>query len=356
MHLDASCNGVTRLDEARLRQRCTGLPAHSITGVMFYDRTRILLAAAALSSASLAACDRTVAAADGDPTPATGSDETAEATMADEAAPPRLVAVGDVHGDLASAREALQLAGAVDADGNWIGGRMTLVQVGDQTDRGDDELEILEWFAQLDSQAANAGGAFHALVGNHEIMNIQLDLRYVTEGGFEDFADTPFDPDDPAFADVPDEYRGRVAAFRPGGPWAIRLAEFPVAIVLDGTLFVHGALEPQHAALGIETLNLETARWMRGEAAEPEFIRGPDSPVWSRDYSTEPDAAACAELAESLRLVGAERMVVGHTVQREGITSACDERVWRIDVGLADYYGGATEVLEIVGDEVRVLR
>ena len=48
-------------------------------------------------------------------------------------------------------------------------------------------------------------------------------------------------------------------------------------------------------------------------------------------------------------------MVVGHTVQREGITSACDEKVWRIDVGLARLYKGKPAVLEIRGDTVRKL-
>ena len=49
-------------------------------------------------------------------------------------------------------------------------------------------------------------------------------------------------------------------------------------------------------------------------------------------------------------------MVMGHTVQRDGITSACEGLAWRIDVGMATYYGGPVEVLEIVGDSVRVLR
>jgi hypothetical protein len=49
-------------------------------------------------------------------------------------------------------------------------------------------------------------------------------------------------------------------------------------------------------------------------------------------------------------------MVVGHTVQRTGVTSACAEKVWRIDVGLAAYYGGKSEALELRPDGVRVLR
>jgi hypothetical protein len=49
-------------------------------------------------------------------------------------------------------------------------------------------------------------------------------------------------------------------------------------------------------------------------------------------------------------------MVMGHTVQDEGISSACEGRAWHVDVGMAAHYGGPVEVLEIVGDSVRVLR
>jgi hypothetical protein len=268
----------------------------------------------------------------------------------------RIVAIGDVHGDLASALEALELAGAVNADDVWVGGDLIVVQLGDQTDRGDDELEILEWFEALQADAAAAGGEFHSLLGNHEIMNVQQDWRYVTPGGFEDFADFAETPDDPSLEGVDPALHGRIAAFRPGGPWATRLAEHPVVLQLGDTVFVHGGLEPEYAALGLDAINESVAAWMRGEAEEPDVVRGADTPIWSRDYSSETGADDCATLAETLELLGAERMVVGHTVQQEGITSACDGRVWRVDVGLADYYGGETQVLEIVGDEVGVLR
>jgi hypothetical protein len=42
----------------------------------------------------------------------------------------RLVAIGDIHGDLAKARRALRLAGLADASGNWTGGDAVCVQVG----------------------------------------------------------------------------------------------------------------------------------------------------------------------------------------------------------------------------------
>ncbi len=57
-------------------------------------------------------------------------------------------------------------------------------------------------------------------------------------------------------------------------------------------------------------------------------------------------------------LPGAARMVVGHTIQEAGINSACDDRVFRIDVGLSKGCGnGEPQVLEILDDkEIRQLR
>ena len=47
----------------------------------------------------------------------------------------RIVAVGDLHGDLPNAQQVLQMAGVVDEDGNWSGGVDFFVQTGDIIDR-----------------------------------------------------------------------------------------------------------------------------------------------------------------------------------------------------------------------------
>jgi hypothetical protein len=56
------------------------------------------------------------------------------------------------------------------------------VQVGDQLDRGDQEIEILYTLERLQREACKAGGALHILNGNHETMNIAQDMRYGTLG------------------------------------------------------------------------------------------------------------------------------------------------------------------------------
>ncbi len=98
----------------------------------------------------------------------------------------RIVAIGDLHGDLQAARAALILAGAIDSQDRWIGRGLGVRQTGDQLDRGEGEIAILELFERLRAEALQAGGAVHVLNGNHELMNAAGDFRYVTGGGFRE--------------------------------------------------------------------------------------------------------------------------------------------------------------------------
>jgi len=272
----------------------------------------------------------------------------------EEIEPVRVVTFGDVHGDLNAARQALQLAGVTDADDAWIGGNTQVVQVGDQLDRGDNEREILDLFETLRIQAAEAGGGFHPLLGNHEVMNVELDFRYVTDGGFAEFADVNYDPNDSELLGYPEEQRGRVAAFRPGGEYANSLSDHKVILILEDTLFVHGGVLPQHLDHGIDEINTETGAWMRNEGPKSTPMAISDSPIWSRHYSDEPSDTDCALLDEVLTRTDTNRMVVAHTVQ-DNINPACNDQVWRVDVGMAAYYGGSPQVLEIVGETVTII-
>ena len=273
------------------------------------------------------------------------------------AAPKRIVTFGDIHGDLEATRSALRLAGAIDAGDRWIGGELVVVQTGDQLDRGGDEQAIMDLFEKLRMEATEAGGAFHALLGNHELLNIRGDLRYVTPEGFADFSDAvEYDPDDPALAQFEPRQRARIAALMPGGPYARLLAQQKVILRVDDNVFVHGGVLPDHVTYGIHKINREAQAWLRGEADRPAVLVGSHSPQWSRLYSREPDSLACEILAQVLKDLDASRMVMGHTIQGDGIAAACEGHAWLIDVGMAAHYEGSVEVLEIVGDSVRVLR
>lgn len=268
----------------------------------------------------------------------------------------RIVAIGDVHGDLQAARRALQLAGATNDQDRWIGGKLVVVQTGDQLDRGDEEQAILDLFQRLVEEAAAVGGAFHVLNGNHELMNVALDLRYVTPGGYLDFADTPHDRNDPELKSYKPEHRGRVAAFKPGGPYAMLFAQRNTIVIVGDSVFVHGGVLPEHVSYGLDKFNREVRLWAAGEAPKPPKIQTKSSPVWTRLYSKDPDDDACETLRKTLEALKVKRLVVGHTVQKGGVQNYCDGMVWCVDVGMAAHYGGPTQVVEIRGDQVRILQ
>lgn len=264
----------------------------------------------------------------------------------------RVVAIGDLHGDLGATRRALRLAGAIDEDDRWIGGELVVVQTGDLLDRGDDEQAMIDLFERLASEAAEAGGAVHVLHGNHELMNVAGDLRYVTPGGLRDFEDAPGVEVGPELSRIPADRRARMAAFAPGGAYARMLADHPTVLIVGDTVFAHGGVTPEFAG-ALEALNRAVACWLVGAGEPPAAVAANDGPLWSRHYSTEPPR--CDLLARTLEMLGARRMVVAHTPQQRGINAACDGQVWRIDAGMAAHYGGPTQVLELRGDRVRVL-
>ena len=131
----------------------------------------------------------------------------------------KLVAIGDIHGDLIVAIKSLKLAGVIPLNIpdnirniqkiNWIGKDTVVVQLGDQIDRVrpnklhnnlcieedceivDDEgsdLKIVCLFERLHSQALKQGGALFSVYGNHELMNVEGDFRYVSPKEFKEFA------------------------------------------------------------------------------------------------------------------------------------------------------------------------
>ena len=107
----------------------------------------------------------------------------------------RIVAFGDVHGDITALRSFLVTAGILDPDSSvdeprWCGGTTICVQTGDVLDRGDDELACFRLLATLARQAHEAGGTLLLLYGNHESLNAAGLFQYANPGGNSEFERT----------------------------------------------------------------------------------------------------------------------------------------------------------------------
>ena len=242
----------------------------------------------------------------------------------------RVVAIGDLHGDIQQARRALRIAGVLgkDDDDNvnpqWVGGDTVLVQVGDVLDRGDDEIGILILLQKLGKAARKAGGDVFVLNGNHEVLNISGDFRYVSRGAFHESMrfsdhlvklfgkdavpgrrrrrsskqeDGEEEEEEEEEEDEMDEWRkqtnARVGLFSPGGPLAQQLSMHNTVLIVNDTVFAHGGLVPRHVDFGLDKLNKSVSEWMRGKRIEDEDTKVAlgmaiggvkDSVVWHRAY------------------------------------------------------------------------
>jgi Calcineurin-like phosphoesterase len=249
----------------------------------------------------------------------------------DTPAEARLVAIGDLHADLPQALAVLRMAGLVDDAGRWSGGRDTLVQTGDTTDRGPDSGPVIELLRRLQAEAHAVGGQVVPLLGNHEVMNVAGDWRYVT-------------PEDVAhFGGV----EARKAAFATSGDLGGFLAGLHTVVLVDGALFCHGGVSARFAQAGPAALSDAVRRGLLNPPGGPEL--GDEGPLWYRGLMLAEEPQACQEAALVLAATGAQRLVMGHTTQKDGrIRSRCGGAVLGIDTGIARHYGGNLAALEIV--------
>jgi hypothetical protein len=284
----------------------------------------------------------------------------------------RIVAVGDVHGDYGQLLAVLQDAALVDAKARWIGGRAHLVQTGDRIDRGPDSRKVMDLVMRLEKEARKAGGAVHALVGNHEAMNVLGDLRYVTPAEFAAFAT----PDSERlrgelFAHVEEERRRekkgslspeekgqwekqhplgfaehRLAFSRDGqyGSWIVRQN---AVIRIGDTLFVHGGISPKYGDFPLADLNERVRQELReGDPRLALVSSDPEGPLWFRGLAQD-DPALAAHLESLLRHHACRRIVIGHTPTEGLVMPGYGGRVLQIDVGLSKVFGGPPAALVI---------
>ncbi|KAI8833897.1 Metallo-dependent phosphatase-like protein, partial [Chytridium lagenaria] len=254
--------------------------------------------------------------------------------------PTRVIAIGDFHGDLPNTLRVLRMAKLIDDSSNWIAKPNTiLVQTGDIVDRGDATIPLYELMRNLTDQAAAAGSKVVRTLGNHEVMNMAMDWRYVTPGDVKSFGGA----------------KQRQVAFSKDGWIGKELRALPVVALEEGTVFVHGGVTMKWAEKGIQGINDAAKKAMdKGDWYADVF--GGEGVLWYRGYAMEHEGEVCGKLVKALYELKAKRMVMGHTPQLNGrILSRCNHMALIVDVGISSYYGGNCAALEIVGDRVTAL-
>lgn len=283
----------------------------------------------------------------------------------------KLFVFGDLHGDLKLLKKMLKLAQVVDDDYNWIGNNAYIVQVGDQIDRcrplwnmdcsnqlttvGDEgsDIEILKLCNKLHEQAQKVGGAIISLLGNHELMNVNGNLTYVSYEGRQEF-NNYIDPENPDLKFKSGE-DARKHAFKPGNEIGTLLgcSRYP-AVIIGTHLFVHAGIVNElieqltlNDKTDIETINIAIRMWLL-EKLDKKFIKdiidGSNiSMFWTRLLGGIPpnvpfqDVRCVNQIGKVLKLFKVNSIIIGHTPQSfvysESLNHTCDGKVWRVDNG-----------------------
>lgn len=310
----------------------------------------------------------------------------------------RIVAIGDVHGAATSFAAILQRAGLIDQSRRWVGGNTIFVQTGDMTDRGTGMREALDLLMALEAEAPKSRGRVHALLGNHEVMNMLGQMRDATPEIFATFG-------------------GEAAmreAFGPNGHYGRWLRRKPMLIELDDTVFMHAGLNPSFQDASLDEVDRrvreEIQAWDTGvrlmverkliqadppftaaiDAARAEILRlnalhaegkappdagniaakllpvanivtsslfHADGPLWFRGFSSWSDEEGAPQISGLLSKHRTKRFVTGHSVQPEGrIRERFDGRLFLIDTGMLGgkfFPGGRPSALELAPAAVR---
>lgn len=252
----------------------------------------------------------------------------------------------------------------------WIGNDTYVVQVGDQIDRcrpvgltgstsdhqcsdkymtigdEDSDIEIMLLFDSLDKIAKKKGGAVKSLLGNHELLNVVGDMRYVSYLGAEGIGGI----------------NKRYELFK--SIIAQKMACTRTTILIIGNfIFVHGGIARDLAfkynlsdinsiirkfLLDLSTMNNEIYNLIMNNKL---------SPLWYRELSFIPpndnDSSKCNSLVYPILnkytkeindpTITLQEMVIGHTpnftIFNTGITTTCNDSVIRVDVGASRAFG-----------------
>lgn len=280
----------------------------------------------------------------------------------------RVVAIADVHGDYDNYIEVLKQAGVLNRRGRWDAGATHLVQLGDVPDRGPDTAKIIRHLMGLEKQAKKAGGRVHALIGNHEAMNMTGDLRYVHPGEYAalksrnakslqnryyqqvvDYLSTQEDAPliDDAFEDKwraehPRGYVEHRQHWHPDGEFGAWVASHNAVIRINRSLFIHAGLSPKYIEQSLDDVNQVVREELRSlDASEQRVIEDEEGPLWYRGLAM---GAETAEVAEQLTALqerfNVDRIVVGHTPGYGTVVPRYDARVLAADSGIGQEYGG----------------
>ena len=217
--------------------------------------------------------------------------------------------ISDIHGQYDRMIEILKRNRIIDANLDWAWGEGHLIILGDVFDRGNKVTECLWLIHKLEIQAESWRGRVHYLLGNHEIMVLQGDNRYVADKYKKTAKLMQLD---------------HKILYSPESEFGRWLRTKHTIIKINNVLFVHAGIHPRlkHYNYNFQTVNneirnnIDTTKDKIKHNDLLNFLFGSDGPLWYRGYFKDTKTSPQIKQDELLQLLtdmGVNKIVVGHT-------------------------------------------
>ncbi len=238
----------------------------------------------------------------------------------------KLIAVADIHGQYEIFERLMRKSNVIDENNNWVFGSGHLLINGDVFDRGNRVTESLWLIFKLENQANLVGGKVHLLLGNHEVMVMNNDLRYI---------DPKYTTNSRRLGTTYDQLYSKNTLM---GRW---LRTKPVIVRINDMIFNHAGISSEFLMrkLDAEMVNrifLEDIIDADSETIDNDplldFLAGSEGPIWHRGFFRDDDF----NLTKTNRVLdyfNSNHIVVGHTTM-DHILFRYDQKIINIDCGI----------------------
>lgn len=244
----------------------------------------------------------------------------------------KMLILSDIEGNFEAFRKLLQASHVIDDNFNWTFEKNHLVLIGDFVDRGTMVTEVLWLIYSLEEKAKAAGGYVHYILGNHEIMNMSNDLRYVQPRYLRNAALMKKD------------YMQLFGRDSEIGRW---LATKNVTERVGDILFMHGGISQYVNTMNIRLNELNdlvrpfyTDTTYEYSDKRLNILYSDFGPFWYRGYYTAPKATS-EQIDSTLSIYDVRYITTGHTIVANEIRSFYDGKLFDTDVHHADGHSEA---------------
>ncbi len=250
--------------------------------------------------------------------------------------PEKIFVTSDVEGNFNAFYGMLVGNGIMDKAYNWTFGKGHLVIGGDMVDRGNNAWPCLWLLYKLEQDAEKHGGKVHYILGNHDVMNMHGNLKYVKDRYIELAK---------ILSGKSDEKKAWFELLADTNELVKWIKTKNTIEQIGANIYVHGgvSLAMVKAGLTINQVNDIVRKNIRknltnypGKNKMDNLVFSRLGPLWYRglvkDYKDHYKKVSAKDLDAILDFYGVNRIIVGHTIVDDEVTSDFKDKIIRVDI------------------------